>query len=121
MDSSSLKAPTGYRISPTMALKRCIEEEIAKFTVDGSSTIDGHLFVHRHNDKHEYVLGSIFRAAPAQLPPLYPRVEDHFLFYEGGLDWENWRMNRPHRCWPTLRAEWEDCFERVVFIREFVL
>lgn len=88
-----------------MALKRCIEEEIAKFKADGSSAIDGRLFVPRHNDKQEYVLGPIFREAPAQLPVLYPHLGDHFLLYEGGLDWRNWRMNRPHRCWPTLRAE----------------
>ena len=93
MDSSSQKEPTGDRISPTMALKKCIEEKIAKFTADESSAIAGRLFVPRHSDKQEYVLGPIFLEAPAQLPALYPRLEDHFLLYEGGLDWGNWRMN----------------------------
>ena len=62
-----------------MALKRCIEEEIAKFTTDGSSAIDWRLFVSRHSDKQEYALGPIFGEAPAQLLALYPRLEDHFL------------------------------------------
>ena len=61
MDFSPQKVPTGERISPTMALKRCIEEEIAKFKANGSSTIDRRLFVPRHSDKQEYVLGPIFR------------------------------------------------------------
>ena len=89
MDSSSLKVLTGDRISPTMALRRCIDEEIAKLTADGSSAIDGRLFVPRYSNKQEYVLGPIFREAPAQLPALYPRLEDHFLLHEGGLDWGN--------------------------------
>ena len=86
MDSSSLKVLAGDRISPTMALKRCIDEEIAKLTADGSSAINGRLFVSRHSNKQEYVLGPIFREAPTHLPALYPRLEDHFLLYEEGFD-----------------------------------
>ncbi|XP_028112843.1 TMV resistance protein N-like [Camellia sinensis] len=72
MDSSSLKVLAGDRISPTIALKRCIDEEIAKLTSDESSAIDARLFVPCYSNKQEYVLGPIFREAPAQLPALYP-------------------------------------------------
>ena len=97
MDPSSLKVLAGDRISPTMALKRCIDEEITKLTTGEPSAINGRLFVPRHSSQQEYVLGPIFREAPDQLPALYPRLEDHFLLYEGGLDWSNWRMTRPYR------------------------
>lgn len=118
MDPSSLKVLAGDHISPTMALKYCIDEEISKLTSGESSNIDGRLFVPRHSNKQEYVLGPIFREVPAQLPALYPRLEDHFLLYEGRLDWGTWRVNRPHRCWPTLRTEWEEWYDRVVPARE---
>ena len=65
MDSFSLKVLAGDRISPTMALKRCIDEEITKLTTDGSSATDRRLFVPHHSNKQEYVLGPIFREAPA--------------------------------------------------------
>ncbi|XP_028100835.1 uncharacterized protein LOC114300148 [Camellia sinensis] len=77
MEFSSLKVPTGECISPTMALKRCIEEELAKFKADGSSAIDGRLFVPRHSDKQEYVLGSPQEESPKRAEALAILKDKH--------------------------------------------
>lgn len=63
------------------------------------------------------MLGPLFKEILTELPALYPRLEDHCLLYEGGLDWGTWRMNRPHRCWPTVRPEWQELYDRVVLDR----
>lgn len=65
MASSSLKVPVVERMSPSLALKRCIDEEISKLRAGEPSAIDGRLFIPRHNEQQEYVLGSIFREALA--------------------------------------------------------
>ena len=60
------------------------------------------------------MLRPIFKELPSELPALYPRLENQCLLYEGGLDWIGWKVNRPHRCWPTMRPEWQEWYDRVV-------
>ena len=105
------------RVNPSVALKRIIDEECEKYKAGGKSDIDGRIFIPRHHEQQEYVLGPIFKEIPIELPTLYPHLENHCLLYEGGLDWGNWRMNHPHRCWPTMRPEWQEWYARVVLDR----
>lgn len=86
--SSSAKVPSVEHIHSSVALRRCINDEIAKYkTPEGRSVIDGRIFISRHHAHGEYVLGHIFNEAPAALPPLYPHLEDHYLLYKRKLNW----------------------------------
>ena len=95
MASSSLKVPVVKRASPSVALKRLIDAECEKYKAGEKSAIDGRIFIPRRHVQQDYVLGPIFKEIPIELPALYPRLEDHCLLYEGGLDWRNWKTNRP--------------------------
>ncbi|XP_028053009.1 protein FAR1-RELATED SEQUENCE 5-like [Camellia sinensis] len=55
--------PVVEPVSPSLALKRCIDEEISKLRAGDPSAIDDRLFIPRHNEQQEYVLGPIFREA----------------------------------------------------------
>ena len=114
MASSSLKVPVVERVSPFVALKRLIDAECEKYKAGEKSAIDKRIFIPRRHVQQDYVLGPIFKEIPIELPALYSRLEDHCLLYEGGLDWRNWKTNRPHRCWPTVRPEWQEWYDRVV-------
>jgi len=114
MASSPSKVPTIERVSSSVALKRLIDAECEKYKGDEKSAIDGRFFIPRRHVQREYVLGPIFKEIPSELPALYPRLENQCLLYEGGLDWQGWKVNRPHRCWPTMRPEWQEWYDRVV-------
>ena len=114
MASSLLKVPVVERSSPSVALKRLIDAECEKYKAGEKSAIDGRIFIPRSHAQQDYVLGPIFKEIPIELPALYPRLEDHCLLYESGLDWSNWKTNRPHQCWPTVRPEWQEWYDRVV-------
>ena len=89
MASSSLKVPVVERASPSVTLKRIIEAECEKYKAGEKSAIDGHIFIPRRHEQQDYVLGPIFKEILTELPTLYPRLEDHCLLYEGGLDWRS--------------------------------
>ncbi|XP_028093474.1 uncharacterized protein LOC114293582 [Camellia sinensis] len=114
MASSSQEVPVPERVGSSLALKRLIDAECEKYKAGEKSAIDGRIFIPRRHVQREYVLGPIFKEIPSELPALYPRLENQCLLYEGGLDWKGWKVNRPHRCWPTMRPEWQEWYDRVV-------
>ena len=63
MASSSLKVPVAERVSPSIAFERVIAEECEKYKAGEKSAIDGRIFVPRHHEQRECVLGSIFKEA----------------------------------------------------------
>ena len=114
MASSSPKVPVIEHVSSSVAMKRLINAEYEKYKAGEKSAIDGRIFVPRRHVQQDYVLGPIFKEILTELPALYPRLENQCLIYEGGLDWRNWRINRLHRCWPTMRPEWQEWYDRVI-------
>ncbi|XP_028094712.1 uncharacterized protein LOC114294764 [Camellia sinensis] len=114
MASSSQKVPAPERVGSSLALKRLIDAECEKYKAGEKSAIDGRIFVPRHHEQQNYVLGPIFKEVLTELPTFYPRLVDQRLLYEGGLDWKNWKSNRPHRCWPTIRPEWQEWYDRII-------